>query len=86
VLIAKELHAEFKEQLTHVLQMYKDVFVWSYEDMNGLNPEFYHHKINLAKDASWPGFMELRRSRNYVILRKIRQSGIRVTGKRGVVF
>jgi hypothetical protein len=51
VLIAKELDAEFKEQLTHVLRMYKDVFAWSYEDMKGLNPEFYHHTINLAKDA-----------------------------------
>jgi hypothetical protein len=42
---------EFKEQLTQVLTTYKDVFAWSYEDMKGLNPEFYHHKINLAKDA-----------------------------------
>jgi hypothetical protein len=49
--IAKGLDPEFKEQLTHVLKTYKDVFVWSYEDMKGLNPEFYHHKINLAKDA-----------------------------------
>jgi hypothetical protein len=51
VLIAKELDAEFKKQLTNVLWTYKDVFAWSYEDMKGLNPEFYHHKINLAKDA-----------------------------------
>jgi hypothetical protein len=51
VLIAKELDEEFKEQLTHVLRTYKDVFAWSYEDMKGLNPKFYHHKINLAKDA-----------------------------------
>jgi division protein CdvB (Snf7/Vps24/ESCRT-III family) len=51
VLVAKELDTDFKEQLTNVLDEYKDVFAWSYEDMNGLNPEFYHHKINLAKDA-----------------------------------
>jgi hypothetical protein len=51
MLIAKELDTEFKEQLTHVLWTYKDVFAWSYEDMKGLNLEFYHHKINLAKDA-----------------------------------
>jgi predicted enzyme related to lactoylglutathione lyase len=44
VLIAKGLDPEFKEQLTHVLKMYKDVFAWSYEDMKGLNPEFYHVK------------------------------------------
>jgi hypothetical protein len=51
VLIAKELDAEFKEQLSNVLWKYKDVFACSYEDMKGLNPEFYHHKINLAKDV-----------------------------------
>jgi hypothetical protein len=51
VLISKELDAEFKEQLTNVLRSYKDEFAWLYEHMKGLNPEFYHHKINLAKDA-----------------------------------
>jgi hypothetical protein len=51
VLIAKELDTEFKEQLTNVLRTYKNVFAWLYEDMKGLNPEFYHNKINLAKDA-----------------------------------
>jgi hypothetical protein len=54
VLITKELDTEFKEQLTNVLQAYKDVFAWSYEDMKGLNLEFYHHKINLAKDVVIP--------------------------------
>jgi hypothetical protein len=51
MLIAKELDTEFKEQLTNVVRTYKDVFTWSYEDMNALNPEFYHHKINLAEDV-----------------------------------
>jgi hypothetical protein len=51
VLISKEFDTEFKEQLTNVLRAYKDVLAWSYEDMKGLNPEFYQHKINLAKDA-----------------------------------
>jgi hypothetical protein len=37
--------------LTNVLREYKDVFAWPYEDMKGRNPEFYHQKINLAKDA-----------------------------------
>jgi hypothetical protein len=35
VLIAKELDTKFKEQLTNVLQAYKDMFAWSYEDMKG---------------------------------------------------
>jgi hypothetical protein len=51
VLVPKDLDVEFKAQLFTVLKEYKDVFAWSYEDMKGLNPEFYHHKINLAKDA-----------------------------------
>jgi hypothetical protein len=51
VLVAKDLNAEFKAQLVTVLREYKDVFTWSYEDMKGLNPQFYYHKINLAKDA-----------------------------------
>jgi hypothetical protein len=49
--VAKELDMDFEEQLTKVLREYKDLFAWSYEDMKGLNPEFYDHKINLAKDA-----------------------------------
>jgi hypothetical protein len=39
VLVAKELDDEFKEQLTNVLRVHKEVFAWSYEDMKALNPE-----------------------------------------------
>jgi hypothetical protein len=51
ILVVKELDADFKEQLTKFLREYKDIFAWSYKDMKGLNLEFYHQKINLAKDA-----------------------------------
>ena len=34
-----------------LLTEYKDVFAWSHEDMKGLDPKFYQHKINLAADA-----------------------------------
>jgi hypothetical protein len=51
VLVAKDLDPEFKAHLNTVLTEYRDVFAWSYEDMKGINPEFYHHKINLAKDG-----------------------------------
>ena len=34
-----------------LLRKYKDVFAWSHEDMKGLDPKFYQHKINLATDA-----------------------------------
>jgi hypothetical protein len=66
VLIAKELDEDFKEQLTNVLRTYKDVFAWSYEDMKGLNPEFYHHKINLAKAAIPVQQRRYRLNPNYV--------------------
>ena len=32
---------------------YKDVFAWSYADMEGINPKFYHHEINM-KDGAIP--------------------------------
>ena len=34
-----------------LLTEYKDVFAWSHEDMKGLDPKFYQHKINLTVDA-----------------------------------
>ena len=34
-----------------LLTEYKDVFAWSHEDMKGLDPKFYQHKIKLATDA-----------------------------------
>ena len=40
--------AEFKTELTRTLKEYKDVFTWSYEDMQGLDPQFHQHKINLS--------------------------------------
>jgi hypothetical protein len=48
VLIAEGLDPEFKEELTHVLKTYKDVFAWSYEDMKGLNPEGRHSGATMA--------------------------------------
>ena len=49
--IAKELLPDHREAMIALLTEYKDVFVWSHEDMKGLDPKFYQHKINLATDA-----------------------------------
>jgi hypothetical protein len=65
VLVAKELDVDFKEQLTKVLREYKDVFAWSYDNMKGLNPTFYHHKIKLAKDAILVQQCQYRLNPNY---------------------
>ena len=50
-LIAKEMESADKAKITDLLRQYKDVFAWSFEDMKGLDPVFYHHQINLHKDT-----------------------------------
>ena len=47
--ISVELEEEFKEQLILLLDEYKDAFAWSCADMEGIDPKFYEHKINLRE-------------------------------------
>ena len=49
--IAKDLMPSEKMTMTERLREFKDVFAWSHEDMRGLDPKFYQHKINLSTDA-----------------------------------
>ena len=49
--ISKDLLLDQKEAMLALLKEYKDVFTWSHEDVKGLDPKFYQHKINLAIDA-----------------------------------
>ena len=49
--ITKELAPDQKQAMIALLREYKDVFAWSHEDMKGLDPKFYQHKINLVVDA-----------------------------------
>ena len=51
VKISKNLDNEFREQMINLLKEYKSVFAWSYKDMQGIDPTFYQHKIDLQKDA-----------------------------------
>jgi hypothetical protein len=51
MLISKDLKPALKSQLINLVRQYKDVFAWTLEDMQGLDPKFYQHTINLAKDA-----------------------------------
>ena len=51
VRVSAELEEQFKEQLVQLLKEYKDVFAWSYTDMEGIDPKFYQHKINLKEGA-----------------------------------
>ena len=49
--IAKDLMRSEKMAMTNLLREFKDVFAWSHDDMKGLDPKFYQHKIHLATDA-----------------------------------
>ena len=48
--IVKGLLPSQKEAMIALLKEYKDVSAWSHEDMKGLDPKFYQHKINLSTD------------------------------------
>ena len=49
--ILEELPPSEKAAMVELLHEYKDVFAWSHEDIEGLDPKFYQHKINLVMDA-----------------------------------
>lgn len=51
VKISAHLEEQFKEELMKLLKEYQDVFAWSYADMEGIDPKFYQHKINLKEGA-----------------------------------
>mgnify|MGYP000061183958 FL=1 len=51
VSVAKEIQLAEKTTTMELLKEYKDVFAWSYEDMKGLDPQFYQHQMHLSKDA-----------------------------------
>ena len=50
--VSAKLEGEIKEELHTLLKEYKDVFAWSYSDMEGIDPSFYQHRINLKDDAA----------------------------------
>ena len=47
VRIGKELDPTYEEQVIEILRDYKNVFVWTYEDMKGIPPHICEHKIEL---------------------------------------
>ena len=50
--VSTKLKGQIKEELHCLLKEYKDVFAWSYSDMEGIDPSFYQHRINLRDDAA----------------------------------
>nr|GFB97784.1 reverse transcriptase domain-containing protein [Tanacetum cinerariifolium] len=50
VIIAKELGDEEKSALIKVLMSHKQAIAWKLSDIQGINPEFYTHKILIEED------------------------------------
>nr|GFC92314.1 reverse transcriptase domain-containing protein [Tanacetum cinerariifolium] len=50
VIIAKELGDEEKSTLLKVLKSHKRAIAWKLSDTQGINPEFYTHKILMEED------------------------------------
>ena len=63
--IAKDLPPIERATMIKLLHEYKDVFVWSHEDMRGLDCKFYQHQINLATDAKPVQQRQYRMNLNY---------------------
>ena len=49
--IAKHLMPREKTVMTKLLREFKAVFTWSHVDLEGPDPKFWQHKINLATDV-----------------------------------
>jgi hypothetical protein len=47
VKVGSQLNGELKTQLMAFLHNNIDVFVWSYEDMSGIDPSIMVHKLNV---------------------------------------
>ena len=47
VFISSQLIAQEREQLVTLLQKYKDVFAWTYDEMSGLDPGLVVHSFNV---------------------------------------
>nr|GEX21765.1 reverse transcriptase domain-containing protein [Tanacetum cinerariifolium] len=50
IIIAKELRDEEKSALIKVLKPHKQAIAWKLSDIQGINPEFYTHKILMEED------------------------------------
>lgn len=47
ILICSQLSVQEKEQLVGLLKKYKDVFVWTYDEMPELDPRLVVHSLNV---------------------------------------
>ncbi|XP_038999487.1 uncharacterized protein LOC120125050, partial [Hibiscus syriacus] len=66
--IGTTLSTEGRQSLIELLQEFKDVFAWSYEDMPGLDTELVVHKLPIKPDCK-PVQQKLRRMRPEMLLK-----------------
>ena len=59
------MNAENKTAMITLLNEFRDIFSWSYEDMRGLDPQLYQHQIHLSKDAKLVAQRRYRMNPNY---------------------
>nr|GEZ20294.1 reverse transcriptase domain-containing protein [Tanacetum cinerariifolium] len=57
IIIAKELGDEEKSALIEVLKSRKRAIAWKLSDIQGINPEFYTHKILMEEDYKLAGIV-----------------------------
>ena len=51
VIISTELTKNEEQRLLEILRKYKEAIAWSIEDLKGISPSIYMHKILLNDDA-----------------------------------
>nr|GEZ78641.1 reverse transcriptase domain-containing protein [Tanacetum cinerariifolium] len=81
VIIAKELGDEEKSTLIKVLKSHKRSITWKLSDIQGINPEFYTHKILIEEDYK-PAVQHQRRV-NPKIHGVIKKSPVHCVPKKG---
>ncbi|KAI5313714.1 hypothetical protein L3X38_042890 [Prunus dulcis] len=53
IFVSASLTPQELEEYTQLLQEYRDVFAWSYQDMPGLDPNVVVHKLGIPDEARW---------------------------------
>ncbi|KAI5312915.1 hypothetical protein L3X38_042089 [Prunus dulcis] len=53
IFVSVSLTPQELEEYTQLLQEYRDVFAWSYQDMPGLDPNVVVHKLGIPNEARW---------------------------------
>ena len=56
-----------KKAMVELLMNFRDVFAWSYEDMQGLDPQLYQHQLHLSADAKPVAQQRYRMNPNYAV-------------------